>query len=82
MIAHNVLEPLVALTSQSGPSTSHTPYGMNILIPAYITFIEPTVATFIVYTLIKDRLSEFSTILKGFIMGGIRFIDFAANGAR
>ncbi len=49
----------------------HLPYGMKVLIPAYITFLEPTVASFVVFYLIEDRLKKFSTLSKGLIMGGL-----------
>ncbi len=47
------------------------PYGMGVLVPAYITFLEPTVASFIVFYLIEDKLKKFSTLSKGLIMGGL-----------
>jgi len=70
IINHALLVPLLAHMPQplSGPQV---PYGANILIPAYITYLEPTIASFIVFYLIKDKLSTYSTMTNGFIMGAI-----------
>jgi len=74
-IAQNALMPLLVYVSQFQISKPiHPPYGMNIMIPEYITFIEPTIATFIMFYLIKDTLSMFSTLAKGLIIGAILII--------
>lgn len=66
------LSPLLALVPQIDTAKLiHPPYGMNIMIPAYITFLEPTIACFILFYLIKEKLSAFSTLSKGLIMGGL-----------
>jgi hypothetical protein len=70
-IMHYSLVPLLAHVPQPQASANQLPYGMNILIPAYVTYMEPTIATFIVFYLIKDQLSAFNTMTKGFIMAGI-----------
>ena len=55
----------------------HLPYDMKVLIPAYITFLEPTIASFIVFCLIKDKLKNFPTLLQGLIMGSLISITHA-----
>lgn len=68
----NLLEPLLNHVPQMSEADGiQPPYGMNILIPAYITFLECTVACFILFYLIKDKLERFNTLTKGILMGGI-----------
>lgn len=55
----------------------HLPYGIKVLIPAYITFLEPTIASFIVFYLIEDKLKNFPTPLQGLIMGSLISITHA-----
>ncbi|MHB1946939.1 MAG: hypothetical protein ACYCQI_02350 [Gammaproteobacteria bacterium] len=74
-IANDLISPLLTLVPQIDMSKlTHPPYGINIIVPAYITFLEPTVASFIVFYLIKDKLLRFDTLIKGLIMGGILVI--------
>jgi hypothetical protein len=71
-IAEATLAPLLAYPSLAAASNiSQVPYGINILIPAYITYLEPTIASFIVFYLIKNRLPVSNTLAKGLILGGI-----------
>ncbi len=71
-IAVAALAPLLAhVSSPAASNISQVPYGINILIPAYMTYLEPTIAAFIVFYLIKNRLSVSSTLAKGLILGGI-----------
>ena len=70
-IVNEFLMPLLAQIPNAEAITFQVPYGMNVLIPAYITYIEPTIASFVVFYLIKDRLLGLSTLTKGFILGGI-----------
>lgn len=71
-LANDLVEPLLSLVPQIDMANFiHIPYGKNVLIPAYITFIEPTIASFILFYLIKNNLSAFNTLMKGLIMGGI-----------
>lgn len=67
------LMPLLSHVPQPQESGNQLPYGYDILIPAYITYLEPTIASFIVFYLIENKLSGFSTITKGLIMAGILF---------
>lgn len=70
-----IVSPLVALAPQIDPSKLiHPPYGIDIMLPAYITFLEPTIASFIVFYLINDKLTAFTTFTKGLIMGGLIII--------
>lgn len=74
-ITTELISPLLALVPQIDMSNlTHPPYGMSIMVPAYITFIEPTVASFIVFYLIKDKLLGLHTLIKGLLMGGILII--------
>jgi len=67
-----IVSPLLALAPQIDPSKLiHPPYGMDVMLPAYITFLEPTIASFIVFYLIKNKLTAFNTFTKGLIMGGL-----------
>lgn len=67
-----VLDPHINMTK-----ISHPPYGKNIIIPAYITFLEPATATFFLISLVKDALAKFNTFRKGLIIGGILVITHA-----
>ena len=70
-LAQTSLLPLLMCMPQPDPYAIQSPYGMDILLPAYITFLEPTIASFFVFYLIRDKLLAFTTISKGLIMGGI-----------
>ena len=66
------LSPFVNSISQG---ESHEPLlHMNILIPAYITFLEPVIAAFIVFALIRKKISKVNILLQGLIMAGIIII--------
>ncbi|MBS0350622.1 MAG: hypothetical protein JSR33_05435 [Proteobacteria bacterium] len=47
---------------------------MNVLIPAYITFLEPVVATFVVFTLIRKKIFKVKILLQGLIVAVILII--------
>ena len=49
---------LHALSYLNTPSRYNPPYDYHILIPAYLTFIEPVIASFIVGRLVWDKLSR------------------------
>lgn len=71
-ITNYFLSPLLAFVPQIDMTKLiHPPYGMNIMIPAYITFLEPTIACFILFYIIKDKLLAFNTLSKGFLIGGL-----------
>jgi hypothetical protein len=77
-LANDVVTPLFSLAPQpDGLHTASPPYGMRVMIPSYITFLEPTIATFILFFLIKNRLSAFTTLMKGLIVGLILIIIHA-----
>jgi hypothetical protein len=77
-LVNDFVEPLLSLVPQiTMANFIHTPYGMNVLVPAYITFLEPTIASFILFYLIRNNLSAFNTLMKGLIMGGILIIIHA-----
>ena len=66
------LSPLLALVPQIDMTKLiHPPYGMDVMIPAYITFLEPAIACFVLFYLIENKLSAFNTLSKGLIMGGL-----------
>ena len=66
------LSPLLALVPQVDMAKLiHPPYGMNVMIPSYITFLEPTIACFILFYLIKNKLAAFNTLSKGLLTGGL-----------
>lgn len=74
-ITTEILSPLLLLVPQIDPSKLiHPPYGTNVMIPAYITFLEPTIASFIVFYFIKDTLLKFSRLGKGLLLGGVLII--------
>ncbi len=74
----SLLAPLLAHVPQPESSaTSQLPYGVDILIPAYITYIEPTVASFIVFYLVKDQLPTRNATIQGLLLGGIIIIVHA-----
>lgn len=77
-IMHYSLFPLLAYVPQpQALGTNQLPYGIDILIPAYITYMEPTIASFAVYHLIRNKLSAFSIMTKGLIMAGIIIVIHA-----
>src|SRR3990167_566894 len=76
-VAKNIITPILNHLLQPAQSGLHPPYGMHVLIPAYITFLEPTIATFIIFGLINKKLSFFNTLLKGLIMAGIIIVIHA-----
>lgn len=76
-IAQDAITPILNYLPKPIPTGIHPPYGLNILIPAYITFLEPTIAAFIVFSLINEKLSSFNTLLKGLIMAGIIIVIHA-----
>jgi hypothetical protein len=47
------------------------PYGAAILIPAYISYIGPTIASFIIYSILKDRLLKFSALKNALILAAL-----------
>jgi len=66
------LSPLLVLVPQIDMTKLiHPPYGMGVMIPAYITFIEPTIACFILFHLIKNNIGNFNTLSKGLIIAGL-----------
>lgn len=66
------LAPLLALVTQIDLSKLiHPPYGMDVMIPAYITFLEPTIACFILFHLIKNNIDNYTILSKGLILGGL-----------
>lgn len=77
-LTNDLVEPLLSLVPQIDIANFiHIPYGMKVLVPAYITFLEPTIASFVLFYLIKNNLSAFNTLMKGLIMGGILIIIHA-----
>jgi len=71
-IANSLTSPLISLIPAVDISkVAHLPYGMKIIIPAYITYLEPVIASFVVFYLIEHKLKNFSTLSKGLIMGGL-----------
>ena len=66
-----LLNPLFAATPQIALNAIQPPYGLNILMPAYISYLEPAIASFIVFYIIKDKLISFSIFAKGIIFGAI-----------
>lgn len=68
-IASYLLTPIAMTIEDPNTQIASLPYGMDILIPAYITFIEPVIAVFIVYCLIREHFSAYSTLIKGLMMG-------------
>lgn len=67
-----LLSQLPAIMQSTGMTElRHLPYGAEILIPAYITFIEPALASLVLLFLIKDAISGFKTATKGLIIGAI-----------
>lgn len=64
-----IIEPFLLSLYSEAHEIALLPYGANILIPAYLTFLEPTIAAFIVYHLIKNQLSKFNLLVQGLIMG-------------
>lgn len=67
-IIHTLLAPT---TMASAQQTSPASYGPNILLAAYVTFIEPTLAAFFLYNLIKKSLIGLSMAVKTFTVWGI-----------
>jgi len=63
-----LLEPMPALEASK---LSQLPWGMNIMVPAYVTFIEPVIASFILFYLIRDKLNAFGALTNGLIIGAI-----------
>jgi|GEM_PF-4659685 len=72
-ITSDFLTPFIARVTQPNPNTAPISYRPEILIPAYITYFEPTVAAFIVFYLIKDQFSSFKPLTQGFILAGLIF---------
>jgi hypothetical protein len=71
-LANDFLSPLLALVPQIDMTKLiHPPYGMDVMIPAYITFLEPTIACFVLFYLIKNNVGNFNTLSKGLIIGGL-----------
>lgn len=70
-VIQGAVAPLMTYVPHPEPNNVHFPYGINILLPAYLTFIEPTIAAFIIFYLIKDQLKTQNTLLMGLIMAGI-----------
>lgn len=70
-ITTRLLTSLIAHAPNLESAGIQPPYGLNILIPSYLTHLEPTIAAFIVFYLIKNKLSVFNTLAKGLILGGI-----------
>lgn len=67
-----LLLPLLSLAPQPELSKIVSPpYPMTILLPAYITFLEPTIASFSLFYIIKNEISSFKTSTRGLILGGI-----------
>ena len=71
-----LIHPLMAYTPEI-INIRPPPYKMNVLIPAYLSAIEPTIASFIVFYLIQDCLSKYNTFIKGLIMGSIIILLYA-----
>lgn len=69
--AKALLAPLLPFIPNTELNAIQPPYGLNILIPAYVTYLEPTLASFILFYLIKEKLLPFNTLVKGLILGGI-----------
>lgn len=71
-LTNYLISPLLALVPQIDMTKLiHPPYGMDVMIPAYITFLEPTIACFILFYLIKNKLLAFNTLSKGLILSGL-----------
>jgi hypothetical protein len=69
-IAQKILVPLAAyLPNTENPI--HPPYGLNVLVPAYITYLEPTIASFILFYLVRDKIMTFNILIQGIIIGAI-----------
>lgn len=66
-----ILSPSVFHLSEQSINPIFPPYDLNILIPAYITYLEPAVASFVLFYLIKDQLKVSSFFKKGLIWAGV-----------
>jgi len=74
-VSNYSLSPLLASAPQIDMTKLiYPPYGWDILVPAYITFLEPTIASFMLFYLVNDALSKFNTFIKGLVIGGILII--------
>ena len=69
--APKILTTLIIVLQNNNPNSLHPPYGLNVLIPAYITYLEPTIASFVLFHLMKEKLIMFNTLTKGLILGAI-----------
>jgi hypothetical protein len=72
------------LTQVSNPDQSKAiqpPYGLNILIPAYLTYLSPVIASFIVYYFMQSKLRQYNTLLHTslFVIIMILSIGFASG---
>lgn len=70
-VVPKILSSVVTVSANNNPNLLHPPYGLNVLIPAYITYLEPTIASFVLLNLIKEKLVMFNTLIKGLILGAI-----------
>jgi hypothetical protein len=68
---HYGMHNLLLYVTQPQQPLSTLPYNMHILISAYITYLEPTLAAFIVFFLIKNKLQSYSTLMQGLILSAI-----------
>ncbi len=75
-LATMLIHPLMALAPEI-INIAPLPYKINVLIPAYLSAIEPTLASFIIFYLIQDRFSQYNTLIKGLIMGSIIILLYA-----
>ncbi|GBQ96627.1 hypothetical protein AA23498_2688 [Acetobacter nitrogenifigens DSM 23921 = NBRC 105050] len=58
-LVESVSSPLLSSLSYLGHKDVYSiPYGWNVLVPAYVSYLEPAVATVIMAALVWDRLSK------------------------
>jgi hypothetical protein len=70
--ARNFLAPLLAQIPPVNPSlVAQPPYEKKILMLAYLTFLEPALASFICFRLIKNSLRKFTPWAQGIVWGAL-----------
>lgn len=65
----SLLEPLTSHMPLAITDIKQPPYGAGVLPPAYTTYLELTIAAFIIFNLIKHKLTKLSTFMKGIVLG-------------
>jgi len=70
-ITHGAIAPILEHLPNPPSSGPELPYGSKILIPAYMTYLEPAIASFVVFYLIEKNLPAYNAAIKGLFLGVI-----------